>query len=393
VHFLESTTPWALGYLWTGNRDFLDAALAWHDLLEREAMQPSGVPVADEYYGPTGAFRGTETCDVAGYLWSQIALLTVSGQGRMADRAERAFFNAGPATVARDFKTHVYFQCPNRMVDKSPPHPHGPQAEGNSYKPKHYPLCCTAALNRIVPNYVMHLWMATYDNGLAATHYGPCKVSALVADRVPVEVVCRTDYPFDDVIAMSVKPARAATFPLAFRIPGWCKNPTLSVNGTALEAVPDAKGFVRVERLWRPGDAIRLRLPMSASVTTGRDRNAQGAPYASVSYGPLLFALPIPETADANTPDPAAKWNYALDVQEPGLTVERGAMPAKWDWPLAAPLKLRANAIEVAWNPDPKAPRLPLQPTARSKPAQPVTLVPYGCTKFRISMFPVTAGP
>ena len=27
VHFLESTTPWALGYLWTGNREFLDATL------------------------------------------------------------------------------------------------------------------------------------------------------------------------------------------------------------------------------------------------------------------------------------------------------------------------------------------------------------------------------
>ncbi|HOW67130.1 MAG TPA: glycoside hydrolase family 127 protein [Candidatus Paceibacterota bacterium] len=393
VHFLESTTPWALGYLWTGNREFLDATLAWHDLLEREAMQPSGVPVADEYYGPTGAFRGTETCDVAAYLWSQIALLTVSGQGRLADRAERAFFNAGPATVARDFKTHVYFQCPNRFVDKSPPHPHGPQAEGNSYKRTHYPLCCTAALNRIVPWYVSHLWMATYENGLAATHYSPCKVSALVADRVPVEIVCRTDYPFDDLISMSVKPERGATFPLTFRIPGWCKHPMLSVNGTALNAMPDAKGFVRVERLWVPGDTIRLRLPMSASVITGRDRNAQDAPYASVSYGPLLFALPIPDGADGNTPDAAAKWNYALDVQQPGLTVERGPMPPRWDWPLAAPLKLRANAIEVTWTPDPKAPQLPLEPADRSKPTQPITLVPYGCTKFRISMFPVTSGP
>ena len=68
-------------------------------------------------------------------------------------------------------------------------------------------------------------------------------------------------------------------------------------------------------------------------------------------------------------------------------------MPARWDWPLAAPLKLRANAVEIAWNPDPKAPRLPLLPAAKSKPAEPVTLVPYGCTKFRISMFPVTAEP
>ena len=144
---------------------------------------------------------------------------------------------------------------------------------------------------------------------------------------MPVEIVCQTDYPFDEVIAMSVKPARAARFPLAFRIPGWCKHPTLSVNGTALEAVPDAKGFVRVERLWMPGDTIRLRLPMSASVKTGRDHNAQGAPYASVSYGPLLFALPIPDTPDANTPDPSARWQFALDVQKPGLTVERGPCP------------------------------------------------------------------
>jgi len=395
VVFLEGTTPWALGYLWTGNRQYLDATLAWHDLLERIAMQPSGVPVMDEYYGPTGAFRGTETCDVAGYLWSQIVLLSVSGQGRMADRAERALFNAGPATVSRDFKTHVYFQSPNRVVDNSPPCPHGPGASGCSYKATHSPLCCTAALNRIVPNYVMHLWMATYDNGLAAVHYGPCKVSALAGDRVPVEIQCRTDYPFNENIEMRVKPAREATFPLSFRIPGWCNSAELRVNGSSVKATPDGNGFVRVERLWKPTDTVRLRFPMSVSVKTGRDNNAQGAPYASVSYGPLLFALPIPDTKNANTPDPAAKWKYALDVHGEKLgadvSVERQAMPAKWDWPLGAPLKLRADAVAIDWNPDPKKPRLPAEPIAKREPAERIMLVPYGCTKFRISMFPVTA--
>jgi hypothetical protein len=393
VAFLEGTTPWALGYLWTGNREFLDATLGWHDLLERVAMQPSGVPVADEYYGPTGAYRGTETCDVAGYLWSQIMLLTVTGQGRMADRAERAFFNAGPATVARDYKTHVYFQCPNRLVDQSPPHPHGPQAEGNSYQPTHFPLCCTAALNRIAPNYVMHMWMATYDNGLAATHYGPCKVSALAANRVPVELVCRTDYPFNEVIDITVTPKQEATFPLSFRIPGWCPNPELSVNGSALAVKADAQGFVRVERLWKPGDAIRLRLPMSASVRGGRDKNSQDAPYAAVSYGPLLFALPIADVAGPNTPDSAAKWRYALDVTGEQLgaaiSLERQPMPAKWDWPLEAPLKLQVPAVPCDWAPSPKSP-LPAALIAKSESSEKITLIPYGCTKFRVSMFPVT---
>ncbi|MBN1444272.1 MAG: glycoside hydrolase family 127 protein, partial [Planctomycetes bacterium] len=279
---------------------------------------------------------------------------------------------------------------------------------------KHSPLCCTAALNRIVPWYVTHLWMATHEGGLAATCYGPCKVTALVADRVPVVIDCTTDYPFSETVVMSVQPEREAAFPLDVRIPGWCTSPTLDVNGSSVPVERSSKGFARIQRTWRPGDTVRLCLPMTARLETGRDTatgapydgahratkvaipeegSTRGVPYASVSYGPLLFALPIPDTADANTPDPSARWQFALDVQDPGLTVARSAMPARWDWPLAAPLELRASAVEVAWNPDPKAPRLPLLPVETTKPPERVTLVPYGCTKFRISMFPVTAEP
>jgi uncharacterized protein len=377
-------------------------------------MQPYGAPVSDEWYGPTGAFRGTETCDVAGYVWSQAALLAVSGEGRLGDRLERAFFNAGPATVSRDFKKHVYYQCPNRFVNGSPDFPHGPKAEGPSYAPTHMPLCCTAALNRVVPYYVTNMWMATYDNGLAATCYGPCKVTALAADRVPVEITCKTDYPFNETIEMSVNPTKKATFPLLLHIPGWCEKPELIVNGTAVAAERDSKGFTRIVRTWKPGDVVRLRFPMKAIVTTGRDNSergpfanehkpslvkipeknsTQGLPYASVSYGPLLFALPIADTKDSNTPDPAAKWNYALDMpgKQPGddIRVERSAMPAKWDWPLASPLKLVVDAAPCQWTPTDKSP-LPAKPVENPKTSEKIELIPYGCTKFRVSMFPVT---
>lgn len=414
VEFLESTTPWLVGYLWTGDRRFLEAAVGWHDLIDRIAMQPYGVPVSDEWYGPPGAFRGSETCDVAGYIWSQICLLGVTGEARMADRLERAFFNAGPATVARDFRTHVYFQSPNRFANLSPDFPHGPRAGGGAYASKHSPLCCTAALNRVVPWFVTHMWMATDDDGLAATCYGPCTVNALVAGRVPVTIACRTDYPFTESIELTVQPAKRATFPLALRIPGWCRSPELKVNGSPVAARPDDHGFVRLRRTWRAGDTIVLRFPMVPTVETGRDaasgppydgahrpsrvtipepESTRGVPYASVSYGPLLFALPIPDTTDPNTPDPKAKWRFALDVQRPGLTVERTSMPARWNWPLAAPLKIKAQAVPIDWNPTPQEPRLPFFAVNPTQPVESVTLVPYGCTKFRIAMLPVTAGP
>jgi uncharacterized protein len=412
VHFNESTIPWAIGYLWTGDRAYLDAACRWYDIIERDddGMQPHGVPVCDENSGPTGSLRGTETCNVAGYMWSQLTLLRVGGEGRMADRVERAFFNAAPGVVTRDFNAHVYHQTPNRISAALPGG--GPY----NYHRTQGPLCCTASLNRFLPNYIVHMWMATYDNGLAAAHYGPCKVSALVADRVPVEVECQTDYPFNDVIEIAVNPAREAAFPLSFRIPGWCAEPEIALNGTAYAAKANDKGFVRIERLWKTGDRVRLRFPMTVRVKMGHDNGAKDTPYATVSYGPLLFALGIPDMTDANTPDPSAKWDYSLDVHGKGpsydATVERRPMPAKWGWQLDAPLKIHLQARSFDWKPEtrkalPNEPvaqgeaspfqpgtivtHLPAKAIAAESAAEEITLVPYGCAKFRVSMFPVTA--
>jgi hypothetical protein len=222
-------------------------------------------------------------------------------------------------------------------------------------------------------------------------------VSALAGDGVRVQITCRTDYPFNESIEMTVTPEKPAAFPLSLRIPAWCKSPTVSVNGTSIDATPDAKGFVRLQRSWKEGDTIRLQFPMSVQVATGTDKNLKpAAPYATVSYGPLLFALAIPDSKNANTPDPAARWNFALDLagDKAGtdVTVERGAMPARWDWPLESPLKLRAAAVSFDWKPTHDA-ALPTAPVAATGEATKITLIPYGCTKFRVSMFPVTERP
>lgn len=115
-------------------------------------------------------------------------------------------------------------------------------------------------------------------------------------------------------------------------------------------------------------------------------------PYESIFYGPLLFALPIPDR-DPNTPIAGARWQFALDCA-PGaegkeIVLERKVMPKKWDWPLDAPLALKVPACAFDWKPT-DAQALPERPVEGKTPES-IRLVPYGCTKFRISMFPVTA--
>jgi uncharacterized protein len=402
-----------LVFPWSGEATHLQASLGAFKWLDEHHMLPYGVASGEEYASGVGAFRKTETCDVTAMLLSASWMYRILGNRDWGDRMERAFFNAGAGPVARDFQTMCYYQSPNRIRSDSLPceQPHAPGPDNIRFTSLGCSnvLCCVGALNRIIPQYVTHMWMATRDNGLAATLYGPCTVSARAGAGVPVRISTVTDYPFDSTVRFRVDPARSVSFALHLRIPGWCESPRLTVNGSIVAVAPDAKGFATVERTWSKDDRVELELPMAPKVVRGFETEfpeanreyyrfepaevfqARRLPYASVLYGPLLFALALPDV-NPNTPARDAKWQYALDADptrtDGGITVERGSMPAHWDWPLAAPVVLKAPAQAFDWKPS-DAQALPPKPV-NGTGAETIALVPYGCTKFRISMFPVT---
>ncbi|MHB8972049.1 MAG: beta-L-arabinofuranosidase domain-containing protein [Pirellulaceae bacterium] len=403
----------ALVYPWSGNSRHLQATKSAWQWLDDHHMLPYGVASGEEFASGVGAFRKTETCDVTAMLLSASWMYRIEGRGDWGDRMERAFFNAGAAPVARDFQTMCYYQSPNRLRADSLPceQPLAPGPGGIRFSRLGCPsvLCCVGAVNRIVPNYIIHMWMATHDHGLAATLYGPSKVSAWVGPHVSVQLNTTTDYPFGETMRMQVEPEQDVAFPLYLRIPSWCHEPHIAVNGAPVAATPDDKGFVRIARTWSKHDVVELAFPMQPQVVRGYETEFPAAnreyfkfepdslfqprrlPYASVLCGPLLFALPIPDT-DANTPRRDARWQYALDIDAAAsdvvIPVERKPLPAHWDWPMDAPVSLRVPARAIDWQPtDAQAlPDKPLTGTA----SETLRLVPYGCTKFRISMFPVT---
>jgi hypothetical protein len=411
VILLENARVPAVLYKWTGRQELLDASLRVLSDKYRDNGLPSGVISAEEYLAGVGSTRNTETCNVAAGLWTHYWLLRVTGDSAQADRMERIFFNAGPVPVSRDFQLVAYYQTPNRTGERLP----GEQPSLNGYGYSELadgPLCCVGSSNRIIPTYVMHMWMSTSDHGLAATLYGPSRVTASVADDVPVGIESRTDYPFGQQISMRIETPRPVRFPLYLRVPGWCEDAEIRVNGLQVDADADERGFVRIEREWNSGDRVELGFPMQPRVEIGQEtpypdtqihghhyfgrglakRKEMGEPFASVHFGPLLFALPINDK-NPNEPSEEAHWNYALDVAPRSapskIETRRRAMPTRWQWQLAdAPLQLRVPAVEFAWQPSGLHP-LPTAPVVEGK-ATTISLVPLGCTKFRISMFPVS---
>ena len=413
--FYENIRLPAVAYPWSGDPHQLNATLAAFKWLDENHVLPYGVASGEEFASGIGAFRKTETCDITSMLLATSWMYRIQGSGAWGDKMERAFFNAAAAAADRDFKAMCYYQSPNRIQSAALPceQPNCPGPEGNRFHPLGCPtvLCCVGAINRIIPNFVIHMWMATGDNGLAAALYGPSTVEARVGAGMPVRIVTATDYPFGESVRMTVTPREAVEFPLYVRIPGWCGGSSITVDGAPFPATPDQRGFVRIARTWAGSTVVDVTLPMHPEVVRGYETEFPSAnrdyfsfepaqvferrhlPYASVSYGPLLFALPIAEV-DANTPVKTAKWRYAIAVdprmRDEGIRVVRQPMPAHWDWSPDAPVALEAPARAFDWQPT-DAQALPERPI-EGPASETLRLVPYGCTKFRISMFPVTAG-
>jgi hypothetical protein len=405
----------AMLYPWTNKPDFLKASQAHLNWLDQYHTLPYGIISSEEHIAGIGSTRNTETCNVSCSAWTFQQMYEITGESQWGDRIERVFFNAAPAPAARDYQTMAYYQSPNRIEEllpaETPGHP-GASGGKSSYifRPLgHDVLCCVGNINRAIPNYIMHIWMATTDRGIAATLYGPSVVNTIVGKNTPLTITSETNYPFEGSIRMTVKPDVTCSFPLYLRIPQWCNQPKIKVNGDVVVLNSSASGFVKIDREWKKGDLVDLDFPMQVEVIDGRENafpqdkyflegSSSGrplaketevnSPFRTIYYGPLLFALPIKDI-NPNEQAPGEKWNYALLSKEAGaIQVSRSKMPAQWTWQIAdAPVKLKVKAATFDWKPTAILP-LPKEEVTGVEETD-ITLVPYGCTKFRISMFPI----
>lgn len=115
VTWNELAKVWALAGPWAGTRReaWVNASIGAYELMNEHDMLPYGVNSAEEALSGIAPNASTETCDVSDFIHSNTWLLRHVGDGRYGDRLERAFFNAAPGALNRDYTQHVYYQSPN----------------------------------------------------------------------------------------------------------------------------------------------------------------------------------------------------------------------------------------------------------------------------------------
>jgi len=379
----------------------------YRQVMDRHGRQPGGMFGADENIRPgkDDPRQGAETCAMVEFMASFESLLRITGSTHWADRAEEVAFNSLPAAMTPDLKGLHYLTAANLIsCDNSGEHDFQNAGTLVSFDPRSY-RCCQHNVAFGWPYFAEHLWMATADNGLAATLYAPSEVRAKVAEGADISVAEETSYPFEDQVRLSLSCDRPVAFPLYLRLPGWAKTVRILLNGKPVEGDFAGGRYAMLRRTWCHGDQVRLEFDPPIELVSWPSRH--GA--VSVRRGPLWYSLKIGEqwqkyggTEDwpATEVLPTTPWNYGLIPGREGEApfirlVSRTAPPYQPFAPEAAPIVLKARARRVpGWKAEGRmAGPVPASLAPGEGPVEEVELIPMGCARLRISVFPVVEVP
>lgn len=409
-------------YLQTGKKEDWDATYNVFNLIrDRFGNVPGGMFGADENArkGYADPRQGVETCGLVEQMASNEILMGITGDPFWADHTENVAFNSYPAAVMPDFRALRYITSPNMSVSDSKNHHPGIDNNGpflmmNPFSSR----CCQHNHAQGWPYYAEHVFMATPDNGIAAMLYSEATVKAKAGNGNEVGITATGHYPFDETITFTLTMSQSTRFPFYLRIPEWCREAQVKINGVVVKQNPSPSSYLRIERLWKLNDRVTLTLPMQLKMKTWTaNKNS-----ISINRGPLTYSLKIKEqyvkmdskksaigdskwqeSADAGKwPSfeilPASAWNYGISYNGEELSgifkVEKKAWPVN-NFPFtpeSVPVSIVTKGKLINnWKIDRYGltDTLPQSPVTVNSKEETIELIPMGAARLRISAFPV----
>jgi DUF1680 family protein len=143
-----------------------------------------------------------------------------------------------------------------------------------------------------------------------------------------------TDYPWDGEVKFEIGVAQPQTFTLHLRVPAWCERWTLRINDIPISDLkPQVKGYLALDREWRPGDVVEYRMDMPIQTVWAHPavRYLQGR--LALQRGPIVYCLEGVDHAgivlDRIAIDPKQVMSSGFEVEQRddllgGISVLRG---------------------------------------------------------------------
>lgn len=261
---------------WNSASDFF-----WHNVVEKRSVVIGGNSVS-EHFNPTTDFssmiksvEGPETCNTYNMLKLTKDLYATSGTSSYLDYYEKALYNHILTSQNHDKGGFVYF---------------------TPMRPGHYRVysqpetsfwCCVGSGLENHGKYGEMIY--AYDNkSLYVNLFIPSTVEWQEKNVVLTQT---NNFPEVPETKLIINKTGKENFDLKIRHPEWVKNNELKVlvNNKEVDAKKDNQGYLTINRKWKKGDVIVIKLPMHLSTEQMPDKSD----YFAFKYGPIALATSL----------------------------------------------------------------------------------------------------
>jgi DUF1680 family protein len=266
----------------TGDQPLVDAMdRIWDDVVGRKMYITGGIGPSAKNEGFTVAYdlpndsAYAETCASIGMaLWNH-RLNLLHADAKYADIVEQVAYNGLLSGLALDGEHFFYV---NPLASRGAHH----------RQPWFGCACCPPNLVRWLPSLPGYVY-AHGKSGLYVNLYvaGSGKVAL---ERGDVTVRQETQYPWDGAVKLTLGLANPSKLAVYLRVPGWCNEHRIAVNGETIEA-PVEKGYARIDRKWANGDSIDLELAMPVRRVSSNPRVTSNVGRVALQRGPIVYCL------------------------------------------------------------------------------------------------------
>jgi uncharacterized protein len=305
----------------TGDRELLDASIRrWDDMVAAKTYLTggNGSRHSDEGFGdrfelpPDRAYN--ETCAaIASFQWSW-RLLLATGDPRYADHMERVLYNGFAASISRDGQRFFYVNPLQRRADHYENDDPGRRREWFDC------ACCPPNIMRLLAS--LEHYLATTAGDTMYVH----QLTGSVLRGAGLAVEVTTEYPWDGRVQLRVTAAPPTERGLAVRVPGWAESATYHLNHDPERSLPP--GYLRLHRVWAPGDVMTLDLALTPRWTTPDRRVDAVRDCVAVERGPLVYCFEQADQPggvavdDLTAPTAAPLAEHAVTLPAVGPTVQ-----------------------------------------------------------------------
>ena len=218
-----------------------------------------------------------ETCAAIALCLFSHRMLQLEADGVYADALERALFNGVLSGVSLHGDTFFY------------ENPLASRGDHRRWK-WHQCSCCPPNLARLLASFNCFIYSQRGEEFYV--HLYAASLAHVKLQIHSLQLEQETNYPWSERIVLRVRSSAPIEFTLALRIPAWCHEAELKVNG---ESAPLSaalhRGYVRVRRVWEPNDEVELRLPMPVERVYAHPHVAANAGRVALQRGPVVFCL------------------------------------------------------------------------------------------------------